>query len=59
MRAAAWTTTSGRALGDRLLGDAVLGEVAVGPAERVDLVGSVAVTKLVLKGATDEAGSAL
>src|SRR4029078_7677191 len=43
---------------DRGLGDSVLGEVAVLPPEREDLVGSVAVAKLVLEGATDEAGSA-
>jgi hypothetical protein len=45
-------------LGDSGLGDAVLGEIAVPPPERVDLVGSVGVTKLVVKGATDEPGSA-
>ena len=45
-------------LGYRGLGDAVVGEVAVRPPERVDLVGSVGVTKLVVKGATDEPGSA-
>ena len=44
-------------LGDRGLGDGVLREVAVRPSERLDLVGSVAVTKLVVKGATDEPGS--
>src|SRR6185437_16225924 len=43
---------------DRGLGDPVLGEIAVLPPEREDLVGSVAVAKLVLEGATDEAGSA-
>ena len=44
-------------LGDRRLRDALLREVAVLPPERVDLVGSVRVTKLVVKGATDEPGS--
>ena len=48
----------GPRLGDRRLGDALVGEVAVIPPEQVDLVGSVAVTKLVLKRATDEPGSA-
>lgn len=48
----------GPRLGNRGLGDAVLGEVAVGPPQWVDLVGSVGVTKLVVKGATDEPGSA-
>jgi len=44
-------------LGDRGLGDTVLGKIAVSP-DRVDLVGSVGVTKLVVKGATDKPGSA-
>ena len=45
-------------LGDRRVCHAFLGEVAVAPFERMDLVGSVPVTKLVVKGATDEPGSA-
>jgi hypothetical protein len=48
----------GTRLGDRRVGDAVVGKVAVGTPEEVDLVGSVGVTKLVVKGATDEPGSA-
>jgi hypothetical protein len=48
----------GPRLGERSLGDALLREVAVRPSERVDLVGSVGVTKLVVEGATDEPGSA-
>jgi hypothetical protein len=48
----------GTDLGDRRLGDALVGKVTVGTPEEVDLVGSVGVTKLVVKGATDEPGSA-
>jgi hypothetical protein len=48
----------GTRLGDRRLGDALVGEIALCPSEQVDLVGSVGVTKLVVKGATDEPGSA-
>ena len=43
-------------LGDGRLGHAVLGEVAVAPLERVNLVGSIPVTKLVDQRAADEAG---
>jgi hypothetical protein len=43
-------------LGDRGLGDAVVREVAVASPERVDLVGSIPVTKLVDQRAADEAG---
>ena len=48
----------GACSGDRRFGHAVLSEVALGPSERVDLVGSVAVTKLLFEGAADEPGSA-
>ena len=48
----------GPRLGDRRVGDALVREVAVSPAEQMDLVGSIAVTKLVLKRAADEPGSA-
>ncbi len=46
----------GPSLGDGRLGHAVLCEVAVAPLERVNLVGSIPVTKLVDQRAADEAG---
>ncbi len=48
----------GPGLGDGPVGHALVGEIALRPSEQVNLVGSVAVTQLVVKGATDEPGSA-
>jgi hypothetical protein len=48
----------GPGVGDRRVGDALVREIAVSTAEQMDLVGSIAVAKLVLKRAADEPGSA-
>jgi hypothetical protein len=48
----------GARIGDRRFGHAVVCEVTLSPSERVDLVGSVGVTKLLVEGAADEPGSA-
>ena len=57
MRAAAWTTTSGLVSATAASATPSSARSPSSP-ERVDLVGSVGVTKLVVKGATDEPGSA-
>ena len=48
----------GPRVGDRRVDDALVREIAVSTAEQMDLVGSIAVAKLVLKRAADEPGSA-
>ena len=48
----------GAGVGDHRLGDTFVREVAVSTPEQMDLVGSIAVAKLVLKRAADEPGSA-